>query len=237
MAPEPDNGDQRLGRRGFFTQGFRNLLKPLADVVEKKLERLDLPADEPPPSGGSSSGPGPGQYGYAAPHGQPAGYVPQFHSSGVRLRPPGALPEGEFLARCSSCGKCAEACPVRAIQLLPEDHGGGGLRRPSIDPARQACVVCNDLSCMKVCPTGALQLVAAHEIRMGLAVLKPDLCVRTRGEDCQICVDKCPLGTVAIEIPFPGAPVNVRAGCTGCGVCQMYCPTEPRAIVIEPRES
>ena len=70
---------------------------------------------------------------------------------------------------------------------------------------------------------------------MGLAVLHADACLRTRGEDCQICVDKCPVGTSAIEIPYPGAPVTVRDACTGCGVCEMYCPTHPRAITVEPR--
>src|SRR6185503_21145699 len=39
------------------------------------------------------------------------------------LRPPGARPEAEFLAACTKCGKCVEACGANAIFLLPEPLG------------------------------------------------------------------------------------------------------------------
>jgi ferredoxin-type protein NapG len=152
----------------------------------------------------------------------------------VLLRPPGALPEEEFLARCTTSGRCIQACPVAAIKAdWSDDPRRRG--RPIIEARLQACVVCDDLSCMKACPTGALRSVPREEIDMGLAVVRRDACVRGQGEECQICVDKCPLGSAAITIPYFGAEVVVNAdGCTGCGVCEMYCPTEPRAIVIEP---
>ena len=71
---------------------------------------------------------------------------------------------------------------------------------------------------------------------MGLAVVRRDVCVRGQGEECQICVDKCPVGPLAMGIPEYAGEVEVRIdGCTGCGVCQIYCPSEPRAIVVEPR--
>ena len=31
------------------------------------------------------------------------------------LRPPGALDERDFLARCIKCGRCIEACPYKAL--------------------------------------------------------------------------------------------------------------------------
>ena len=96
---------------------------------------------------------------------------------------------------------------------------------------------------MKACPTGALQLVPATDIDMGVAEVDVQICVRSEGEDCQICVDKCPIGPRAIDI-LRGDPSESEGdvkvytdGCTGCGVCQMYCPTEPRAIVVRPRAS
>ncbi len=234
--------EERLHRRGFFSHGFRQLLKPLADLVEERLETLNLPPDVYEPDARSSSGE-PGHYGYSAPYpggmggSEPPGEsasAPAAEASRVLLRPPGAMPEGEFLDRCTGSGKCVEVCPVHAIKWVssPEPRKD---RKPAIEASVQACVVCDDLSCMKACPTGALQLVPKGEIRMGRAVLAPDLCVRSHGEDCQICVDKCPIGASAIEVPFPGAAVTVKDACTGCGVCEMYCPTHPRAIVVEAR--
>ena len=31
---------------------------------------------------------------------------------GIALRPPGALPEKDFLAACTRCGQCVQACPT-----------------------------------------------------------------------------------------------------------------------------
>ncbi len=31
-----------------------------------------------------------------------------------RLRPPGAIPEDDFLAACIKCGQCVQVCPVEA---------------------------------------------------------------------------------------------------------------------------
>lgn len=150
------------------------------------------------------------------------------------LRPPGAQPEREFLAACYRCGNCVDVCPARAIRSLSnEDIEQRGT--PYIDPDLAACVVCDELACMKACPSGALQPVEKPgDIRMGLARVKHDLCVRNRNEDCRICVAKCPLGSTAITLS-PAGQIEVQAqGCVGCGTCQFYCPTTPKAITIEP---
>lgn len=214
-----------MHRRGFFTQGLRQLFKPLAKMVEERLEHVGLPDwDDHSPSSAS----------------RPAGAAGRPVSTSLPadrplLRPPGALPEEEFLSTCISSGRCIHSCPVSAIQWGYSDDPSRD-RKPFIDVRRQACVVCEHLACMNACPSGALKLVAKEEIRMGLAQLRDDVCVRTQGEDCQICVDKCPLGSTAIAIPYYGAPVEVREpGCVGCGVCEMYCPTEPKAIVVALR--
>ena len=36
---------------------------------------------------------------------------------GVALRPPGALPEKDFLAACTRCGQCVQACPYDMLYL------------------------------------------------------------------------------------------------------------------------
>jgi ferredoxin-type protein NapG len=56
-------------------------------------------------------------------------------------------------------------------------------------------------------------------------------------EICDLCVRTCPIkGAISLE-PLPGGfrtPV-VHEACVGCGVCEMACPTEPAAIVIDAR--
>jgi ferredoxin-type protein NapG len=218
---EDEEGD--VNRRSFFTEGFRHMLKPLADVVEARIEKVGLPDfDEYERGKGGYHSPSPDEAQFAPLPDRPV------------LRPPGALDEEQFLQTCMVSGQCVSACPVAAIKVTmdPDPMKEG---RPFIDPQGQACVVCEDLSCMKVCPSSALMSIAREDIRMGLAEVDEGFCVRTQGEDCQICVDKCPLGESAITISYFGGPVEVLdPGCTGCGVCEMYCPTEPKAIVVKP---
>ena len=150
------------------------------------------------------------------------------------LRPPGALPEAAFLKTCYRCGNCVDVCPAKAIRTVSgaqSDCAG----TPYIDPDLSACVVCDELACMKACPSGALKAVPSPvEIRMGLAKWRAEACLRSRGEPCRVCVDRCPIGATAIAIDAQGQ-VEVRAaGCVGCGSCQFYCPVSPKAVTVEP---
>lgn len=58
---------------------------------------------------------------------------------------------------------------------------------------------------------------------------------------CDVCVRECPIqGALSIE-EQPGPDGSMRAtpvvheACVGCGVCEMLCPTEPAAIVVDAR--
>jgi len=147
----------------------------------------------------------------------------------VWLRPPGSLPEARFLQTCQRTGDCVAACPVKAIKLDPAKAGGV----PFIDADSSACVVCTGLKCMSVCPSGALVPTSINDIDMGTAVWHSSSCLRTSGESCTICIDKCPLGSAAIELKSGRVAVN-PLGCIGCGVCQLECPTSPKSIVVIP---
>ena len=150
------------------------------------------------------------------------------------LRPPGAIDETGFLDACRRCGACVDICPAEAIFPL-EQSATGAAGTPVIDPERAACVVCDGLKCTTVCPSGALlPLTLPEQIRMGLAEVYATACVRSDGEACRICVDQCPLGETAIRLAGEGPPEVDPAGCVGCGVCQLVCPTAPRAIVVRP---
>lgn len=225
-APEPkgpEDGADRLVRRAFFVEGLRNMLRPVADLLENRMERVQEAMETSRRAAMDAS--------YGASYYGGGSYYADTDASRL-LRPPGALAEALFVERCAHSAQCVSACPVQAIQILGNDDPSLD-GTPYIDPRIQACVVCEDLACMQACPSGALQRVPRHLIQMGVAELRRDTCLRSDGEDCQICVEKCPIGSEALEIPYHGADVEVKTdGCVGCGVCEMYCPTEPRAIVI-----
>ena len=170
------------------------------------------------------------------------------------LRPPGALPELALAATCSQCSKCVDACPADCIRIA----SGGGSRNiavagglPYIVARDSPCVVCDDLSCMKACPTGALTVLPGRDsIDMGRAEVDHRMCLRTiaapgvtgparggpevGGEDCRVCIEQCPFGRAAIELDGQGR-VEVRDGCVGCGICEWACPTEPASITVRPQ--
>lgn len=164
--------------------------------------------------------------------------TPADSSQALWLRPPGAISEKDFLTKCTRCGDCVRACPASAIKV--QDGYAGSA--PFIDPDTQACVMCDSLACMPACPTGALLPTARFDIDMGTAVWRDEQCLLTEGQDCQKCVDICPMGTAAIErvgmIESPegkkhGGEIQVHPlACTGCGLCQNACPTTPKAVWV-----
>lgn len=150
----------------------------------------------------------------------------------VILRPPGALSDPEFLETCHRCGNCVKNCPANAIQPL-QSQVSNLANTPYINPDEQPCVICDSLACMYVCPSGALQIVYAEDIRIGLAVFNAETCLRTKEIACTYCVDTCPIGEEAIQFTPDGIVQVIDSGCTGCGVCQYACPTVPKSIVVE----
>ncbi len=151
----------------------------------------------------------------------------------IIFRPPGALPESDFLDKCLRCGNCVKNCPANAIQPL-QSRDTILRNTPYIDPDEQPCVICDSLACMHVCPSGALQPVFAEDIRIGLAVFDVESCLRSKSVECSYCVDTCPIGEDAIKFSQEGIVEVLDSGCTGCGVCQYACPTDPKSIVIMP---
>lgn len=84
------------------------------------------------------------------------GYIPTTGARPLRLRPPGALDESDFLSSCIKCGQCVQVCPVQAIKLGDLDDGFG-VGVPFIDARSQACdFSCDAVQCILACPTGAL---------------------------------------------------------------------------------
>ncbi len=113
------------------------------------------------------------------------GFVPVVANWKSRLRPPGALPEKDFLASCIKCGQCVQVCPVQAIKLA-DLTDGLGLGTPYIDARNQACdFSCDAVQCVLACPTGSLshEINYPREVSIGLARLdRPDLCLARQGK-------------------------------------------------------
>ena len=166
----------------------------------------------------------------------------------IRLRPPGALPGRTFDAACVRCGLCAEACPFDTLKLSRLGEGDiTGL--PYFEARGVPCEMCDDIPCVKACPSGALDptLSSIDDARMGTAVLiNPSTCLSMIGLRCDVCFRICPLIDEAISLP---SHRNQRTGahaifvptvnperCTGCGKCEQACVLDVAAIRVLPLE-
>ncbi|WP_072681535.1 4Fe-4S dicluster domain-containing protein [Arcobacter sp. LA11] len=97
----------------------------------------------------------------------------------MRLRPPGAVSEKEFLALCIKCGQCLQVCPYHSIKLA-DMAKGHGIGTPYIDARDRGCYACNAVPCVLACPSGALDhdCEKPEDIKMGIAVLEfPNKCI------------------------------------------------------------
>lgn len=181
------------------------------------------------------------------------GQLQRAKAAPFALRPPGALPEAEFQAKCTKCGLCVLDCPYDALSLAApgEDIPVG---TPYFTPRSKPCYMCRDIPCVAACPTGALDLSLlipgagpAAEInlaRMGLAHIDTEHCIAYWGMQCDVCYRACPLIDKALVVqPARNdrtghhaflAPVVDSEHCTGCGICEHVCITENASINILP---
>lgn len=148
-------------------------------------------------------------------------------------RPPGALPEIDFLLECTRCDLCIEACPPGAILKL---GNGAGLAAgtPYLDVNNyRPCVCCKDVPCAAVCPTDALIPLPIEEAYLGTAWIDRDTCIAWNGGECTRCYDACQFKEDAILYDKDGKMYIDSGGCIGCGICVVVCPTRPKSIEVE----
>lgn len=149
-------------------------------------------------------------------------------------RPPGAVAEGQFLAACTRCGDCIDACPPRAIVKAP-DSAGPRAGTPMIDALRSPCVMCDDLPCIDACEPGVLR--RDLPLRMAHASIDEQSCLAWQGQECRSCVDNCPVEGAIDLVPGDDDRIGPRINtgtCTGCGVCHCVCPASQNAVRHRP---
>jgi len=110
--------------------------------------------------------------------------APDFKPKEKRLRPPGAVPEKNYLSLCIKCGQCLQVCPYDCIKL--EDvKGKAGMGTAFIIPRNRGCYLCKAFPCILACPTGALDHESDNidKVHMGVAIVKkPNACLAQKNE-------------------------------------------------------
>ena len=171
------------------------------------------------------------------------------------IRPPGATPEPEFLARCIKCDQCLRVCPTNVLQPAALETGVEGIWTPVLNMRTGYCEL-NCTLCGQVCPTGAIQSITIEEkigrgehaaqgpIRLGTAFFDRGRCLPwAMDKACVVCEEVCPTSPKAIFsrnetiVRRDGTPVTLKrpfmdpALCIGCGICEHECPVAGCAAV------
>jgi MauM/NapG family ferredoxin protein len=162
------------------------------------------------------------------------------------IRPPGALPEADFLDKCIRCSECMKVCPTGVLQPAVFEAGLAGLWTPTLRTRVSFCELkCR--MCSEVCPTDAIAkitLPVKQQLQIGLAAVVNDRCLPiSYAEPCTACYDVCPVTPKAIWLA--DATVVANGGhrrtlkqphvdakyCIGCGACEHKCPVPGEAAI------
>jgi MauM/NapG family ferredoxin protein len=164
------------------------------------------------------------------------------------IRPPGSLPEKDFLRLCQRCGLCMKVCPTNVINPALAEAGMAGFWTPHLVMILGYCQLRCTL-CGSVCPTGAIREISVKEkielpIKIGSAYVDRGRCLPWSGNaPCIVCQELCPTSPKAIylkkqiitglddkriEVQLPYVDLEK---CIGCGICEYKCPVNGRPAI------
>lgn len=92
-------------------------------------------------------------------------------------------PRHVSLHECIGCGECVEACPA----TMKNEFNSGASERKAID-------------------------FAFAGVLPNAPFLVEDVCIRSKGEDCRVCKDACPMGEDVVNLEEEGSIVERRVG-------------------------
>jgi len=149
------------------------------------------------------------------------------------IRPPGALPEEEFVSVCTGCGECLKVCPNNALQSTLLEAGLAGLYTPRLVPRIGYCEeFCN--FCGRVCPTEAIRPLPVEEkrlIQIGVAHINKTRCIAWDTDKiCLVCNEQCSYHAIVGD--DKKRPIVKEEKCTGCGICENKCPVDGESAII-----
>lgn len=169
------------------------------------------------------------------------------------IRPPGSIPEKDFLRRCIKCGECMRVCPTNVLQPALLETGFEGLWTPIMFNKIGYCEF-NCVLCGQVCPTGAIKPLSIEKkvgrppykepMKTGTAFYDRGRCLPwAMNTQCIVCEEVCPTSPKAIW--FKEVTVQRRDGgevklkrphvdptkCIGCGICENKCPVQDYAAI------
>jgi MauM/NapG family ferredoxin protein len=152
------------------------------------------------------------------------------------LRPPGALPEEDFVAACIRCGACVRICVTHTLQASGMESGliqwGTPIHNMRVAGCEQKCNLCG-----KICPTGAIRdlpLIERQHAKIGTAVILRETCVAwAKNRLCLLCDEACPYNAIVFR-PVEGhkRPFVDESRCNGCGMCEAVCPVNGEAAIV-----
>ena len=162
------------------------------------------------------------------------------------IRPPGALPEQDFVRRCVKCGECMKVCLTNGLHPTFAEAGLEGLWTPILVPRLGYCEYnCN--LCSQVCPTGAIRPVTVEEkqkIHIGLAFVDKNRCIPYafgRSASCARSTarrrrrrsrsSRRRRSTRRGDGVILKKPVVNPDLCIGCGICENKCPVVDRPAI------
>jgi polyferredoxin/formate hydrogenlyase subunit 6/NADH:ubiquinone oxidoreductase subunit I len=164
------------------------------------------------------------------------------------IRPPGSLPEKDFLKLCQRCGLCMKVCPTNVINPTLSEAGMAGFWTPNLIMTQGYCEYTCTL-CGAVCPTGSIRKISIQEkikdpVKIGSAYVDRGRCLPWSGNGpCIVCEEHCPTSPKAIYlrealVAAPdGKKISVKLPyvdlnrCVGCGICEFKCPIKGRPAI------